>query len=129
MFAPAYYAHVAPRLDDLRRCVHRCIDEAETRGKPVAGYGVSVGTNTLLAQFDLAKRISFLCDDDPKKTGPLLGPDYSIPLEPPQALEDRMPGAVVVFAWRYWQGIVRNQRGYAASGGRFIIPLPYVSVV
>ena len=90
------------------------VDAARTQDKPVAGYGVSVGTTTLLPQFGLTDKIDFLVDDDPNKDDALTGPGYRIPVLPAEAIYQRNPGAIIVFAWRY--AYRRDQRRNPALG-------------
>ena len=104
-------------------------DAAHARGQLVAGYGVSVGTTTLLPQFGLENKIDFLVDDDPKKGNVMAGPGYDIPILSPAALYERKPAFVVVFAWRYVDPIRAKHARYFAEGGKFVVPLPGISVV
>ena len=60
-------------------------DAAHAQGRQVAGYGISVGTTTLLPQFGLEGKIDFLVDDDPRKGNVMAGPGYDIPILPPTA--------------------------------------------
>lgn len=126
---PAYYAPYAQRIAAIRDGLVAMADAAHARGQLVAGYGVSVGTTTLLPQFDLQSRINFLVDDDPNKAKIMAGPGYDIPILPPAALTERKPAFVVVFAWRYVDPIRAKHGRYFADGGKFVVPLPEISVV
>lgn len=64
---PAYYAPYVKRIAAIRDELVAMADAAHARGQLVAGYGVSVGTTTLLPQFGLENKIDFLVDDDPKR--------------------------------------------------------------
>ena len=90
-------------------------DAAHARGQQVAGYGVSVGTTTLLPQFGLENKIDFLVDDDSKKGNVMAGPGYDIPILPPATLYERKPGVVIVFAWRYVDPIRARHARYFAE--------------
>ncbi len=57
------------RIAAIRDELVAMADAAHARGQSVAGYGVSVGTTTLLPQFGLEGKIDFLVDDDPKRRG------------------------------------------------------------
>ena len=96
---------------------------AHARGQQVAGYGISVGTTTLLPQFGLEGKIDFLVDDDPRKGNLMAGPGYDIPILPPAALYERKPALVVVFAWRYVDPIRAIHPRYFADGGKSVVPL------
>ena len=127
MFGLDYYKPFAKRVKDIGRALNAIIDAEEKKGRFVAGYGVSVGTTTLLHQFGLTKRIRCLFDDNPERESHLRGPGYQIPVLPGTALAEQNPGAVIVFAWRYIDPIASKQQDWLAKGGRFILPLPEVS--
>ena len=126
---PAYYAPYVKRIAAIRDELVAMADAAHARGQLVAGYGVSVGTTTLLPQFGLENKIDFLVDDDPKKGNVMAGPGYDIPILPPAALYERKPAFVVVFAWRYVDPIRAKHARYFAEGGKFVVPLPGISMV
>jgi SAM-dependent methyltransferase len=126
---PAYYATYAGRIAAIRNELVALADACHAQGREVAGYGVSVGTTTLLPQFGLENRIDFLVDDDPRKGSVMAGPGYDIPILPPSALYQRKPAVVIVFAWRYVDAIRAKHPGYFASGGKFVVPLPAIHFV
>jgi hypothetical protein len=128
-YEPDLYRRLGDDIGTIRRDLKTIIAEQRKAGKAVAGYGVSVGTVTLLPQFQLTRDIAFLVDDDPKKDPILVGPGYSIPVLPPKAIYERNPGAVIVFAWRYIDPIAHKNKEYLQRGGKFVLPLPKVSVV
>jgi SAM-dependent methyltransferase len=125
----AYYRAFDERIAAIATELNEIADRCHAEGRQVAGYGISVGTTTLLPQFKLTKKIDFLVDDDPTKGTMLRGPGYDIPILPPQALYDRKPAVVVIFAWRYVDAIKAKHPNYFAAGGEFIVPLPDISVV
>ena len=126
MFGRAYYQAFAKRVQDIGARLNAIVDAEEKQGRFVAGYGVSVGTSTLLHQFRLVGRIRCLFDDNPDKETHLRGPGYAIPVLPPSAVLEQKPGAIIIFAWRYADPIIARQQAYLAQGGRFVVPLPDV---
>jgi len=97
-------------------------------GRMVAGYGASVGVTTLLYYFDMSRALSFVVDDNPVRHGRFT-PGQHIPVLPSSALYDRKPDDVVLLAWRYAEPIMSRHEAYQRAGGRFILPLPEVSVI
>jgi SAM-dependent methyltransferase len=97
-------------------------------GRAVAGYGASVGVTTLLYYFDMSKALRFVVDDNPVRHGRFT-PGQHIPVLPSDALYDRKPDDILLLAWRYATPIMRKHEAYRRAGGRFILPLPAVSVV
>jgi C-methyltransferase-like protein/methyltransferase family protein len=128
MFAPPYYQRLSRELETIRTELRALVEQTRSVGRGVAGYGVSVGTTTLLPQFGLTRDIDFLVDDSPKAPF-LIGPDYEIPVVGRDELPHRNPGIVIVFAWRYADPIIAKNAAYLDAGGAFIIPLPAVRVV
>jgi SAM-dependent methyltransferase len=126
---PAYYAAYAGKIAAIRNELIALADACHAQGREVAGYGVSVGTTTLLPQFGLENKIDFLVDDDLRKGNVMAGPGYDIPILPPSALSERKPALVVVFAWRYVDAIRAKDPRYFAEGGKFVVPLPAVHFV
>ena len=128
MFARPFYDRLSFALAEIRDELRKLVDAARARGEGVAGYGVSVGTTTLISQFGLTRDIDFLVDDAPGKAPELIGPDYAIPVVGREALTAKMPGIVIVFAWRYFEAIAAKNAEYLKAGGTFVIPLPRVTV-
>lgn len=128
MFAQPFYDRLTHELAGIRAELRTLVDAARARGEGVAGYGVSVGTTTLLSQFGLTRDIDFLVDDAPGKGSELIGPDYAIPVVGRDELVAQMPGLVIVFAWRYIEPIVAKNAAYLKGGGVFVIPLPHVAL-
>jgi hypothetical protein len=129
MFKPAYYQQLTDAVTKVRADLANIVAEQKAMGKTVAGYGVSVGTTTLMPQFGIASDLAFLVDDDPNKEKVLSGPGYDIPVHTSEKLLQDQPGAVVIFAWRYAEPIMAKNRAYLEQGGKFVIPLPAVTVI
>jgi hypothetical protein len=128
MFAQPFYDRLTREIAAVRAELRELVDAARARGEGVAGYGVSVGTTTLLPQFGLTRDIDFLVDDAPGKVPEFIGPDYAIPVVGREELLARKPGIVIVFAWRYIDAIAAKNEAYLAAGGTFVVPLPRVTL-
>ncbi len=129
MFAAPYYQPLIDRMAGLRTHLQGLAERERAAGFKVAGYGVSVGTLTLLAQFGLTHLIDVLIDDDPNKPGVLAGPGYAIPVRPTAALVDQNARICIVFAWRYIDAILTKQQAWRDGGGKFVVPLPEIREV
>jgi predicted TPR repeat methyltransferase len=124
---PQAYQRFVERLAEMRERVTGAL-AAETRaGGRVAGYGASVGSVTLVNQFGLGRILLFVVDDKPV-TDALLGPDYSIPVLPADALNVGKAELVIILAWRYAEPIIAKNRRFLESGGRFAVPWPEFSI-
>jgi SAM-dependent methyltransferase len=123
------YIRMANRIAAIRAELHQAVDAVRAAGRPVAGYGVSVGTTTLLAQFALGDRIDLLFDDDPDKEPVLRGPGYDLPVFGPQSVLERNPALIIMFAWRYADPILAKHRSWLERGGRAAVPLPDLRII
>jgi SAM-dependent methyltransferase len=115
-------------IDALRSNLVSLVGELRAAGRTIAGYGASVGVTTLLYYFDMGGVLSFLVDDNPVRHGRFT-PGHHIPVLPSDALYERRPDDVLLLAWRYADPIVSRHERYRQEGGRFILPLPEISIV
>lgn len=116
------YQRFAAKVGNIRHQVQDFVAKEAKRG-PIAGYGASVGTVTLINYFDMAQRLAYIADDNPL-TDVLRGPGYAVPVLMSDEIYRQPPATVLVFAWRYIDLIVKRHERYLAGGGTFILPLP-----
>lgn len=121
------YRKLAANIEAVKKDVARHVAAVKKRGGKIAGYGASVGTVTLLRQFQLGPVLDFIADDKPL-CEQIAGPDYRIPVLQSDAIYERKPDAIVILAYRYAEPIVGKHQRFLAQGGEFVIPLPTVSV-
>jgi hypothetical protein len=123
----ACHRRFSERVAHIKFELHRLIADARRSGRPIAAYGTSVGCAALIHQFELEDKLDFLFDDTPLK-GRLDGPGYDLPVYPAEGVMRRKPALIVILAWRYAGPIVGKHANYIEQGGRFVIPLPEISV-
>jgi hypothetical protein len=79
-------------------------------------------------QFGLGRDfIEFIVDDNPLKQG-LYSPGLHVPVLPANALYERRPDYVVVLAWNFAEEIIAAHVAFTQAGGRFVIPLPDLTI-
>ena len=125
----ALHRRFSDGVEVLRNKIARYVEGTRAAGRKVCGYGASVGTVTLLIQFDLTDKIEALFDDNFEKARSLRGPGFSIPILPGTDVERLEPGLLVMFAWRYAKPIFAKHRAWFERGGRALVPLPAVQVI
>ena len=120
-----FAADVAANRDTL-------LDLLETlrrQGKTVAGYGAPAKGNTLLNYCGIDTRlVAYTVDKNPLKVG-MYTPGMHLPVRPVSTLLETPPAYVLILAWNFADEIMRQQREYAARGGKFILPIPELKVV
>jgi len=128
-FSPAPFARLARKLDATREKLHALLNDWQTAGKTVAGYGAAIGTTTVLYHFELGKHLRCLIDDNPVRHG-LLSPGYALPVEKPALLTGpTRPDYTLILAWRYADPIIARNKAYLQNGGCFVRILPEVEIV
>jgi SAM-dependent methyltransferase len=122
-----YYRRFSEKIASIRTSLHQLIAQARADGRPIAAYGTSVGCAALIHQLELEDKLAFLLDDTPFK-GRLEGPGYDLPVYTADGVSQHDPALIVILAWRYAEPIIAKHGAYLARGGRFVIPLPDISV-
>ncbi len=125
VFEDHFYANFASRVAALRERLVATID----RYRSVAAYGAAAKGIVLLNYFGLdASRVPFVADVSPHKQGRFV-PGTRQEIVAPSVLVERKPDAALLLPWNITDEIVRRNRAYLDGGGRFIVPIPEVTLV
>jgi SAM-dependent methyltransferase len=124
----AVYREYGETIQARKAALARVVDDARAAGKRIAGYGASTTVTTLIWHFELNEKLEFLLDDNPLKHG-LYSPGCHIPVLPSDEIYVRRPDYVVILAWNFASPIIKRHRRFLDEGGRFVIPLPELSIV
>jgi SAM-dependent methyltransferase len=101
---------------------------AAKQGKRVAGYGAPGKSATLLNYCGIGKDlIEFTVDRSPYKQGRFL-PGSRIPIYHPDRIREQKPDYVVILPWNLKDEIMEQLRFIREWGGRFVVPIPRVTV-
>ena len=122
-----FYQAFARMIDEEKTRLHDVVSQLVSQGKTFAGYGASVGATTLIHHFGMGEPLGFLVDDDPRNQG-LFSPNFHLPVLGSDAIYDRNPDCIVIWAWPYAAPIVSKHQRFLDSGGQFIVPLPTAGI-
>ncbi len=101
---------------------------AVREGKTVAGYGAPGKSATLLNYCGIGKDlIEYTVDRSPYKQGRFL-PGSHIPIYHPDRIRETKPDYVVILPWNLKDEIMEQLQFIRAWDGRFVVPIPNVSV-
>jgi novobiocin biosynthesis protein NovU/D-mycarose 3-C-methyltransferase len=124
-----YFTDFAARAREIREALRELVAAARREGGVVAGYGAPAKGNTLLNFCGFGTDdVAFVTDTTEFKHGKLL-PGTRIPVYPEAYGRARPPDRFVMLAWNYAREILGKERAYLAAGGRFIVPIPFPTVV
>lgn len=125
----AGYAAFAERVRRCKRALVRFLMDAQERGRSVVGYGAPAKGNTLLNACGIkSDLLAYTVDVNPHKQGHLL-PGSRIPILPPEAIFETKPDYVLILPWNIKEEIMAQMAGVAEWGGRFVVPLPELTVL
>jgi SAM-dependent methyltransferase len=129
MDALPYYESFSARVSELKRSLVALLQQLKGEGKTIAAYGASAKGSTLLNYFGLGQEtLDFVTDRSTYKQGRLT-PGTHIPIVPPEELARRRPDYTLLLTWNFADEILAQQQAYRAGGGKFILPIPRVTVV
>jgi hypothetical protein len=103
--------------------------DAKQRGKKVVGYGAPGKGNTLLNFCGIRTDfLDFTVDANPYKQGKFT-PGTRIPILPPEAIREARPDYVLILPWNL-KGEISKAASYISQwGGRFVVPIPEVTLL
>lgn len=126
---PRPYRDFEERVFRHRDDLTRLIRALNADGKKVLGYGASTKGNVVL-QFCgfTAADIPAIAEVNPEKFGHVT-PGSHIPIISEAEAKAMKPDYFLVLPWHFKDGILRREKEYLASGGRFIFPFPEIEIV
>jgi hypothetical protein len=129
MYAPEFYRGFARRVLELKGELGDLLPRLKAEGHRIAAYGAAAKGSTLLNTFGIGtETLDFVVDRSTHKQG-LFMPGVHIPIAPPARLLEAMPAYTLLLTWNFADEILRQQEEYRRRGGKFIIPIPKVTVV
>jgi len=114
--------------ESKREILHFLIS-LKRQGKRIAGYGAPGKGNTLLNYCGIRTDfLDYTVDRSPHKQGNYL-PGSRIPILAPEVVWTTRPDYLFILPWNLKDEIVAQMAGIRAWGGKFIVPLPKVTVI
>jgi 2-polyprenyl-3-methyl-5-hydroxy-6-metoxy-1,4-benzoquinol methylase len=122
------YERFAKQVKETKLEFAEFLLSAARQGKKVAGYGAPGKSATLLHYCGISKDlIEYTVDRSPYKQGRYL-PGSRIPIYHPAHLYETRPDYVVILPWNLKDEIMQQLSFIREWGGRFVVPIPRVTV-
>jgi SAM-dependent methyltransferase len=123
------YGSFAQQVKETKFALVDFLLSAAKEGKKVAGYGAPGKSATLLHYCGIGKDlIEYTVDRSPYKQGRFL-PGSRIPIYHPDRIRETRPDYVVILPWNLRDEIMQQLQFIREWGGRFVVPIPKVSVI
>lgn len=125
----AGYQGFADKTMRVKRDLLAFLIAVKNEGKRVCGYGAPGKGNTLLNYCGIGPDfLDFTVDRNPYKHGRYT-PGMHIPILPVEALDEARPDYILILPWNLKDEIVQQMKHVARWGAKFIVPIPYVTVI
>lgn len=126
--SPPYYQRFSDHAARVKTDLIAFLAEQKQAGKRVAAYGASAKGSTLLNYIgEEAGSLEFIADRSTYKQG-RLSPGLHVPVVSAEELAARAPDYAVLLVWNFAEEVMAQQQAFRAKGGRFVIPLPNLTV-
>jgi SAM-dependent methyltransferase len=123
------YADFADQVRATKRKLLSFLIEAKSCNKTLAGYGAPGKGNTLLNYCGIrGDFLDYTVDRNPYKHGKYL-PGTHIPIFPPERIFETKPDYVLILPWNLKDEITTQLAHIRSWGGKFVVPIPEVSVI
>jgi SAM-dependent methyltransferase len=124
-----HYLSFGPRVEATKRRLLSFLIQARDQGRRTVGYGAPGKGNTLLNYCGIrSDLLEFTVDRNPYKQGRFL-PGTHIPVRHPSLIAETRPDYVLILPWNLREEIVGQLAEVRSWGGRFVVPIPEVTVL
>lgn len=126
---PEAFRGLADRVAGLRQGLRGLLDRLKAEGARIGGYGAAAKGTILLNHFGIGREdLLWVADRNPHKHGRFV-PGVKLPIVPVERIAADRPTHLLLLPWNHRAEIVRQQAGFLAAGGRFILPIPEPVIV
>ena len=123
------YFSFTEKVKETKRKLLEFLIQAKRQGSSIVGYGAPGKGNTLLNYCGIRTDfLDYVVDRSPHKQGKCL-PGTHIPIHHPDRIKETKPDYVLILPWNIKAEIMEQNSYIGEWGGRFVVPIPEVTVL
>jgi hypothetical protein len=124
-----YYFSFGEKVKETKRKLLEFLIEVKQEGKSVCGYGAPGKGNTLLNYCGIRTDfLDYTVDRNPYKQGKFT-PGTHIPIFSPDKIRETRPDYLFILPWNFKEEIMKQMSYIRDWGGKFIVPIPEVTIL
>ena len=108
--------------------INNIINKCTKKGLKIYGFGASVGSTTLVYDFEIENKIKYIFDNEKRRFN-LFMPGTKIKVLNPKKLNKIDVDYIIIFAWRYAKQIISRNKKLFSKKTKFIVPLPKYKIL
>jgi FlaA1/EpsC-like NDP-sugar epimerase len=125
----SYYLGFQDKADKVKYELLSFLLAQKRQGKKVVAYGAAAKGNTLLNYCGIKKDlIEFVADASPHKQGKFL-PGSHVPVVEEERIRELRSDYVLILAWNIKEEVIEQLKYIRDWGGRFVTPIPQVTIL
>ncbi len=113
---------------DNKNQINNIIEKCKKKNLKIYGFGASVGTTTLVYDFEIENKIKYIFDNEKRRFN-LFMPGTKIKVLNPKKLNKIDVDYIIIFAWRYAKQIISRNKKLFSKKTKFIVPLPKYKIL
>ena len=124
------YVSFAKKIKQTKKDLLITLQKLKKENASIVGYGAS-GRGTIIMNYCRLDKnlLDFVVDDAPAKQG-MITPGTHLNIFSSEKMNDlKKPIYAVLFAWSFINEVKLRNKQFIKNGGKFIVPLPMVSIV
>ena len=129
LHTPGPFRDFERRIFDHRSQLLELIQAIVRSGKRILGYGASTKGNVLLQFCNITEELlPAIAEVNEDKFG-CFTPGTEIPIVSEAEARAMQPDYYLVFPWHFKHAVLQREQDFRARGGKFIFPLPEITIV
>jgi len=125
----SFYLEFSKKVELIKKELIDFFNDTKQNGGKIVCYGAAAKGNTLLNFCQIKQEsIQYVVDKNPHKQGLYL-PGTHLPIKSPEEIKKTKPDFILILPWNIKEEIMKDVGFIRDWGGKFVIPIPKVSII